>query len=352
MKIFVRLFLAAVFILGAFYFTRPADYSEKVLELDRKLQDFISCFGIKEDSLASSFKQTSTEGRHTYLYLGKIYTVTEDFPQANFEKKFYRFLEKKNFDVKKESYGTQEQHLRYDIFLGEQKVYTLLLEQQPPNELALVIDDWGYNLHLVDYLEKISIPLNISILPGLKYSRQINDIAPQKGHEVLLHLPMQPLPSKNIMEKHLEKNTIKIDMDGEKIQTLLTEFIKELDNMKGANNHMGSLISRDEEIMQIILDRLQETDLYYLDSKVVADSVASSVAKKTATAFFERDVFLDTENDPEHIKNQIRKAIKISQEKGYAVAIGHARETTLKAIKTMLPEIKQNARPIRLSELK
>ena len=92
--------------------------------------------------------------------------------------------------------------------------------------------------------------------------------------------------------------------------------------------------------------------LYYLDSKVIPDSVAPEVARGINMICFQRDVFIDNELDPEYIKKQIRKAIRLSEKKGYSIATGHAKNVTLETIREMTPEIISKVNVVKLSQLK
>ena len=68
-------------------------------------------------------------------------------------------------------------------------------------EIAIVIDDWGYNLNNLRILNSVKLPLTVSILPNLSYSKTIAEVAHAHGFRVILHLPMEPYE-----KARLEKN--------------------------------------------------------------------------------------------------------------------------------------------------
>ena len=69
--------------------------------------------------------------------------------------------------------------------------------------IAIVIDDWGYNLDNLYILDQIKYPFTASVLPRLNYSEEVAQGLHNRGFQVILHLPMEP------HEKYrLEKNTI------------------------------------------------------------------------------------------------------------------------------------------------
>ena len=79
-------------------------------------------------------------------------------------------------------------------------------------KIAIVIDDWGYNLDNLYLLGQIKYPFTASVLPGLGYSKAVAAELHKRGFQIILHLPMEP------HEKYrLEKNTILASMDEQAI---------------------------------------------------------------------------------------------------------------------------------------
>jgi hypothetical protein len=87
------------------------------------------------------------------------------------------------------------------------------------------------------------------------------------------------------------------------------------------------------------MQEIKKHDLYFLDSFVTANSVCAPLAKKFGLKFAKRDVFLDNQNNPEYIKNQLGELKKIANRQGLAVGIGHDRKNTLLVLKETLPEL-------------
>ena len=48
--------------------------------------------------------------------------------------------------------------------------------------------------------------------------------------------------------------------------------------------------------------------------------------------YIKRDVFLDNEDDVDYVKNQLLNAVNLAQKRGYAIAIGHPKKNTFKAL--------------------
>lgn len=213
--------------------------------------------------------------------------------------------------------------------------------------IAIVIDDWGYNLNNLDILAQIKYPLTISILPNLSYSRKTAEELQKRGLEIILHLPMEP------KEKYrLEKNTIMTSMSEGTIKNIIEQDLNNIIYAKGVSNHMGSRATEDSGIMEIVFKQLKKRHLYFLDSLVSSNSICYDLAKKMNLRFAKRDVFLDNKEEPEYIKQQIYKLKTRARIYGQAIGIGHDQKTTLEVLKEAIPSIeKEGYKFVFVSEL-
>lgn len=214
-------------------------------------------------------------------------------------------------------------------------------------KIAIVIDDWGYNLNNLHILDTIKLPITCSILPRLPYSLTVAKEAHQRSFEVILHLPMEP------HEKYrLEKNTILTGMEEETIKDILNQDLSSIVYAKGVSNHMGSRATEDLKTMEVIFRDLKKRHLYFLDSFVTNKSVCSNLAHRIRLGFAKRDVFLDNENAREYILQQIYKLKAKAKAYGHAIGIGHDRKVTLEVLSKVMPQLeKEGYRFVFVSEL-
>jgi len=213
--------------------------------------------------------------------------------------------------------------------------------------IAIVIDDWGYNLHNLYILEQIKYPLTVSILPNLDYSRTLAASLDKRGLEIILHLPMEP------HEKfRLEKNTILTTMDEQAIRNILAQDLDDISYAKGVSNHMGSKATEDLKTMSIVFRELKKRNLFFLDSLVSPRTICFNLANKMHLGFVKRDVFLDNKEEAGYIRQQIHRLKARARIYGQAVGIGHDRQITLEVLKEVMPELeKQGYRFVFVSEL-
>lgn len=203
-------------------------------------------------------------------------------------------------------------------------------------KIAIVLDDWGYNLNHLSILETIKYPLTISVLPNLAYSKIIARELHQRGFEVILHLPLEP---QELLR--LEENTIMTSFDESTIRDIMRKDLSNLSSAVGVSNHMGSKATEDIKTMQSIFKELKKRRLYFLDSLVSSESVSCDLAYKMQIGFAKRDIFLDNEENPEYVKGQLHKLKLRAQIQGSAIGIGHDKKNTLEVLKEVMPQIEK-----------
>jgi polysaccharide deacetylase 2 family uncharacterized protein YibQ len=93
--------------------------------------------------------------------------------------------------------------------------------------------------------------------------------------------------------------------------------------------------------MRQIFSILKKRDLFYIDSRTTAQTVAHPSARLLQLPFAERDIFIDHLDDPIFIRSQIEHLIRRAEHQGHAIGIAHPHENTYQILKTFLPELKE-----------
>lgn len=216
-------------------------------------------------------------------------------------------------------------------------------------KIALVIDDWGYNLRNKDFITGNDFHLTLSILPFKPYSTHVAQLARYKQKDIIIHMPMEPHHKENY---GLENNTILTTMDKETVEDFLARAQETVPYAKGMSNHMGSRATEDKRLMKIVMRYLKKRGLFFLDSVVTSRSVCRSVAQSQHLGFAARDIFIDNEADEDYIRRQMLKLAQKAKEKGLAVGIAHDRPVTIAALNKIIPELQaQGYRFVNLSEV-
>ncbi|MDP3791796.1 MAG: divergent polysaccharide deacetylase family protein [Candidatus Omnitrophota bacterium] len=202
-------------------------------------------------------------------------------------------------------------------------------------KIAIVMDDFGYNMNNTDNLFAAGQPVTLSILPNLPYSRRVAQLAHSKKYEIILHLPLES----NDKSAPKELGTIRTDMDNKKISSILGEDIASVPGLKGISNHQGSKATEDKATMSVILADLKSRNLYFFDSLVTDKSVCMEAAKNAGVPYAKRDMFLDNDSSPDYIEKQVLSLRRLAFRKGSAIGVCHDRKNTVAVLSRMMPEL-------------
>ena len=199
--------------------------------------------------------------------------------------------------------------------------------------IAIVIDDVG--LDMVDSERAANLPpaVTLSYIPYSTRLRSQTADAADNGHELMLHMPMEPLghadPGPGALLSELPP-----DENRERFVTALASFT----GFDGVNNHMGSRYTSNTADMQLVMDELKPRRLFFLDSRTSPQSVGAAMAQSNGVPTISRDVFLDDDMRPAAVRRQLEQTEAVARRKGYAVAIGHPHPATLDALEEWIPK--------------
>lgn len=268
------------------------------------------------------------------------------FPHTSPDSKLLASLPKLKEIANKEDYSHYEEDLPHDVIdedIQRSKINGINIKvfSKPPYfgdkpVIAIVIDDMGDNYRRTKDIISLQAPLTASFLTYPKrLEQQISDSL-KSGQEIMLHVPMQPKSNIN-----LSSDILTVNMSPSEVRKNFQKMLNRFSNVKGINNHMGSLLTEDEARMSEIMQVLKEKKLFFLDSKTTPKSVGDKVAKKYGVHYASRNVFLDNKNELNYILKQLQRTEKIARKNGYAIAIGHPKSQTVEALKRWLPTLQQ-----------
>jgi hypothetical protein len=204
--------------------------------------------------------------------------------------------------------------------------------------IGIVIDDFGYrNDDVSDGFLNLDVPLTYAVIPGHEYSKSFGEKAVRKGFEVIVHMPFENLANKGGEESFV----LSTSMDSETIQKRVQAALDEIPSAIGMNNHQGSKASADQHVMSNVARVLKKRNLFFVDSRTTAETVAESTMEVYKVPTTRRNIFLDNEDDEGKIHEQLIKLVEKSEEWGAAVGIGHVKPKTLKILKKYIPELQK-----------
>ncbi|ASM40196.1 divergent polysaccharide deacetylase family protein [Campylobacter sp. RM12327] len=191
--------------------------------------------------------------------------------------------------------------------------------------LAIIIDDVS-TFTQAELIKKIKLKITPSIFPVSTNTPNTAQIA-NKFSFYMIHLPMSAINYKNE-----EPNTMHITDSKDLMLKRIKKIKKDFPKLKFINNHTGSEFTSNIQALDKLMSILKSQDIVLLDSKTIAKSKVKDLAKKYNMPYLSRDVFLDNIHSEIEIKTQLKDAINIAKKRGYAIAIGHPHDITLKTI--------------------
>jgi uncharacterized protein len=194
--------------------------------------------------------------------------------------------------------------------------------------IAIVIDDLGLNRGNAKRVIALPGPLTLAFMTYAEDLDRQTRAARAAGHELIVHLPMEPLGD----GFDSGPNTLEVDLPPDELLRRLRWGLTRFDGYVGINNHMGSRFTGWDTGMALVLEELRARGLLFLDSRTIGNSVAKQVAQTVGVPYAGRDVFLDNESSAEAVRERLAETETIARRYGFAVAIGHPHNGTIEAL--------------------
>lgn len=204
-------------------------------------------------------------------------------------------------------------------------------------KIAIVIDDVGVNVKQSRVAITLPKEVTLAFLPYAEKIQEMTKESKGKGHEMLIHIPMEAMSS----DVPLGSMALYSNMKKADFQKEFNKIANSFEGYVGVNNHMGSKLTQDKQSMTLLMKELKKRKVFFLDSRTIATSVAADVATDMEVPNVVRDVFLDHEETPEFLQKALEKTESIARRYGSAIAIGHPKEVTMTALKKWIPTLEK-----------
>lgn len=202
--------------------------------------------------------------------------------------------------------------------------------------IAVILDDLGPNQAGTEAAIDLPPPITLAFLPYAENLPKLTAKARAAGHELLVHVPMEPDgeggedPGPQVLLTRLGPDEVL-----KRLRWDLDRF----DHYVGINNHMGSKFTKDPARLAIVFKELKKRGLLFIDSRTTAETAARRVAEEIGVPFAERQVFLDNIRSIENLRESLAELEALARKGGSAIAIGHPHGITLKALREWLPSL-------------
>jgi hypothetical protein len=348
---FLSFLAGALLTFGAYtYLTREKplpteDFSKEAFLVDQIIQSQLYEIGIPKKNILRHSSPSKEEGG---LAWERSLLEVQVLPSLSFsliEGNLRRSLSVLGKPVSIESSQTSES-LHLEVKVLDRVTHRLTFVPFAPStpktalrpKVAIVIDDLGEENKISQDLLHWDLSLTFSILPFSPYSKTLAEEAHRRGKEIILHLPMEP---HGYPKMRLGEGVLLEEMDEAGLIRQLSKDIEAVPYIKGVNNHMGSRLMEDPEKIKIVFSELKRRGLFFLDSRTTPQTVGLRVAQSVNLRATERNLFIDHSSDEEQIKQKLEQLTQISLSTGKAIGIGHPHPSTLRALKEIVPKMKE-----------
>ncbi|MDA0787156.1 MAG: divergent polysaccharide deacetylase family protein [Proteobacteria bacterium] len=201
--------------------------------------------------------------------------------------------------------------------------------------IAIVIDDMGLDRPRSVRTTALPAPLTLAYLAYANDLGAQTETARAAGHELLVHVPMEPGPGADPGPNAL-LTTLTPEELNRRIEWNLSQFTR----FVGINNHMGSKATSDLPSMVSVMSQLRDRGLLFLDSRTSGATVAYAEAERQGVPALRRDVFLDHDPSPIAVRAALLQVEQVARRQGHAIAIGHPKDATIDALAEWLPDVR------------
>lgn len=196
-----------------------------------------------------------------------------------------------------------------------------------PIPVAIVIDDLGMDVPHTRAAIALNPAISLSFLPYPDETPALSHAAHVAGHQVLVHMPMEPEGKDDPGPLALRPDLL----PSEAIYRVRW-MLSRVSDYDGANNHMGSRFTASRAALAPVMRELAGRVQFFLDSRTSAQSQAADVARSFGLLSGSRDVFLDDDQSAIAVEKQIDAMEAFARSHGSVIAIGHPHEQTLAAL--------------------
>jgi len=196
--------------------------------------------------------------------------------------------------------------------------------------IAIIISEMGISkAGTTAAIDQLPAAVTLAFNPYGQRLQSWIDKSREKGHEVLLQLPMEPMGyPRTDPGPHALLTSLTSAENFEQLNWSLDRF----SGYTGLTNQMGSKFTASRPHIEPILAVLKEKGLLYVDSRTASNSVAAKIAKELSIPVALNNRFLDHRADAKTLDARLTELENIALKTGSAIGIGYPYPATLKRL--------------------
>ncbi len=202
--------------------------------------------------------------------------------------------------------------------------------QGQPARIAILVNGLGLSsIATHTAIEKLPAAVTLAFEPyGSNLQGWVRK-ARQRGHEVILQVPLEPFDyPDNDPGPHTMLTSLPPSENVNRLKWLMARFT----GYMGVTNTMGAKFTASREALRPILQEIKKRGLVYVDDGSSPRSNARKLAEETGVEFVSGQVAIDAEQTRTDIRTSLAKLETIAQERGLAIGVGSTLPVTLEEI--------------------
>lgn len=204
------------------------------------------------------------------------YTLSSAWPGDGWYRSLVQTLAHKSSQLKVKHTGVTGQPQQVSIFLQGRPLFLLHFSRfdskssrtRPKAKIAIIVDDLGRDLHALRGLLAIDLNLTMAVMPEEPHTGESAELAYRAGHEVLVHMPMEP---DSYPQNNPGPGALLLGQDRAEIKNRVSAMFAKVPHAVGGNNHMGSRFTQYTEGMQAVFEVMKEGGWFLLTAEQAPD---------------------------------------------------------------------------------
>lgn len=211
-----------------------------------------------------------------------------------------------------------------------------------PARLILVVDAFGAaeSDTLGPGFLDLDVPITGAVLPQQHATKTWANRLFESRHDVLAQIPMEP---QGYPKRDPGPGAVLVDMPSGQIQRLVKKHLTEIPHAVGATSAQGTMALSDVAAMSAVMAELERADAFWLDARIVPNSVAADRAAQAGVITFRIDQILEApgrrDAQVKAIGRQLEDAVTLARRRGYAIVLAHPDRATLDVLRREVPKL-------------
>ena len=204
------------------------------------------------------------------------------------------------------------------------------LSRSSKPKIAIVLSGMGINAKLTNKaIKELPGQITFAFAPYGRGLQSTINRARSRGHEIILHLPMEPFgyPGVNPGPK-----TLVASADTSKNLKNLQWLMSRFSGYSGVTNYMGAKFTSDGGALLPVFSQIKKRGLVYFDDGSNTSSLTNSIAQAVNLSTRTTDVVIDTDQTVSGVQRALQQLEDTARRKGIAIGFGTGLSVTIDAV--------------------